>query len=204
VLSIPTFSSPDVNSFQDIARKFINMSVAMGKQKMIFDMRGNGGGNAILGYDMFKQVFPQADQEPFGATQFRAFDDLNTAGQMTAIFNKNKALLQVNESLYNDVLALNSVFNFEHTLDINNDAFSSWGQMFGPHARNNDQFTSILRYNFSDPISDTYPGFSLIGLLNDTESPDFQPFKPENMVMVSSLLPYSMAERKPDLWHCVY
>ena len=53
-------------------RDFIRMAVKDGKTKLIFDLRGNGGGNAILGYDSFKQVFPGAAQEPFGGTRYRA------------------------------------------------------------------------------------------------------------------------------------
>lgn len=45
MLSIPSYdSSPDVQSFQNVMRDFIRMCKTQGKTKMIFDMRGNGGG----------------------------------------------------------------------------------------------------------------------------------------------------------------
>ncbi|KAL5437208.1 hypothetical protein PMIN06_010610 [Paraphaeosphaeria minitans] len=91
-MSIPSYDSPDVQLFQNIMRDFIRMSVKAGKTKMIFDLRGNGGGNAILGYDSFKQVFPQADQEPFGGTRFRANDALNVVGEMTRNLDANKTV----------------------------------------------------------------------------------------------------------------
>lgn len=99
-MSIPSYSSPDVQLFQNIMRDFIRMSVKAGKTKMIFDLRGNGGGNAILGYDSFKQVFPQADQEPFGGTRFRANDALNIVGQMTQNFDANKTFAQTSPTTF--------------------------------------------------------------------------------------------------------
>lgn len=173
------------------------MSVKAGKTKLIFDLRGNGGGNAILGYDSFKQVFPQADQEPFGGTRFRANEVLNIVGQSTRDFNENKTLVQRNETAFveafgeltmRDIQLFTSSFNFKHQLDVDNVAVESWEQMFGPESANNDSYTPILRYNFSDEISYTYPGFSVIGYLenaNETDTP--QPFKAKDIVMVSAL-----------------
>lgn len=44
VLSLPSYESPDVQSYQNVMRDFIRMCKTQGKTKMIFDMRGNGGG----------------------------------------------------------------------------------------------------------------------------------------------------------------
>lgn len=46
VLSLPSYESPDVQSFQNVMRDFIRMCKTQGKTKMIFDMRGNGGGKS--------------------------------------------------------------------------------------------------------------------------------------------------------------
>lgn len=200
-MSMPSYESPDVQLYQNIMRNFIRMSVKAGKTKMIFDLRGNGGGNAILGYDSFKQVFPQANQEPFGGTRFRANDALNIVGKMTSDFDANKTFVQSNQTAFkeafgglslNDVFLFTSGFNFQHQLDVNEKAFNSWDQMFGPDTVNGDKFTSTLRYNFSDEVSYTYPDFSVIGFLknsNETSTP--QPFKAQDIVMVSwsSMLP---------------
>lgn len=194
-MSMPSYLSPDVQLYQNIMRDFIRMSVKAGKTKMIFDLRGNGGGNAILGHDSFKQVFPQADQQPFGGTRFRANDALNVVGQITRDFNANKTFVQKNPTQFkaafgqlsmNDVFLFTSGFSFQHQLDINDKAFGSWEEMFGPETVNADKFTSTLRYNFSDEASYTYAGFSVIGFLknaNETKTP--QPFKAQDIVMVS-------------------
>ncbi|KAF1970425.1 hypothetical protein BU23DRAFT_511669 [Bimuria novae-zelandiae CBS 107.79] len=194
VMSIPSYESPDVQLYQNLMRDFIRMSVKAGKTKMIFDLRGNGGGNAILGYDSFKQVFPQADQEPFGGSRFRANDALNMVGKITSDFNANKTFAQSNQTAFrgsfrpltkNDVVLFLSGFNFQHQLDVNNNALKSWEQMFGPETVNGDKFTTTLRYNFSDEASYTYQGFSVIGFLknaNETSTP--QPFKAHDIVML--------------------
>lgn len=175
-------------------RDFIRLSVKMGKTKLIFDLRGNGGGNAILGYDTFKQVFPQTDQEPFGATRYRANEAVNVVGMMTSEFAAGKTYVQSNQTAFVEafedsteegIILYTSSFNFEHQLDINNEPLESWEQMFGPERINADNFTKQTRYNFSDEPSYTYPGFSIIGYLNNTnETATPQPFKAENMVMV--------------------
>ncbi|RMZ70259.1 peptidase S41 family [Pyrenophora seminiperda CCB06] len=195
VLSIPSYESPDVQTFQNTMRDFIRMCQKAGKTKMIFDMRGNGGGNAILGYDTFKQVYPQASADPYGGTRFRAHDGFNSAGKITQDFLANKTYAQSNRTAFaqnfgrgttqQDVFSLVQPFNYQHTLDINNKAISNWSQIFGPVQANGDNFTTTLRYNFTDSLSTTYTGFSVIGFganLNETKTP--LPFKPQDMVML--------------------
>ncbi|ORY09755.1 hypothetical protein BCR34DRAFT_365903 [Clohesyomyces aquaticus] len=194
VLSIPSYESPNVQLFQNIMRDFIRMSVAAKKTKLVIDLRSNGGGNAILGYDTFKQVFPQREQEPFGASRYRANVALNITGQITSDFADGKTYVQNNETAFienfngttaNDIMLFTAPFNFHHQLDINNEDLSSWPEMFGPVQQNGDLFTSTIRYNFSDEPSYTYPGFSVIGFLNNTnETNTPQPFEAENMVML--------------------
>ena len=176
-------------------RDFIRMSQKAGKTKMIFDLRGNGGGNAILGYDTFKQVYPQETAEPYGGTRFRANDALNAAGNMTQDFLANKTYVQSNQTAFlesfgpgattDDVFALTAGFNYQHILDVDNNAIANWQQLFGPQQSNNDSFTTTLRYNFSDSVSTTYRGFSVIGYndnANETSTP--QPFRAQDMVML--------------------
>ena len=152
-------------------------------------------GNAILGYDTFKQVYPQADQDPFGGTRFRANDAIKAAYQLTGDFVNNKTFVQSNQTAFaqafgrgttaNDILGLTASFNFQHQLDVDNKAIATSDAAFGPQTANGDQFTTTIRYNFSDPISTSYQGFSVIGFdrnKNETSTP--QPFKAEDMVML--------------------
>lgn len=194
ILSIPSYESPDVQLFQNIMRDFIRQSKQQGKTKMIFDLRGNGGGNAILGYDSFKQVFPQREQEPFGGTRYRANEAINIVGKMTTEFAANKTFVQSNATAFaenfqgntqNDIILFTAGFNFEHQLTVQNTNYGSWEDLFGPEQLNGDSFTKTLRYNFSDEPSYTYPGFSVIGYLNNTnETQTPQPFRADDIVML--------------------
>jgi hypothetical protein len=176
-------------------RDFIRMAQKAGKTKMVFDLRGNGGGNAILGYDTFKQVYPQASAEPFGGTRFRANDALNSAGKITQDFLAHKTFAQGNETAFveafgqgatqGDVFGFTAGFNYQHILDVDNQDIQSWEKLFGPQQANGDTFTTTLRYNFSDSISTTYTGFSVIGFnenANETSTPP--PFQAQDMVML--------------------
>ncbi|XP_014555003.1 hypothetical protein COCVIDRAFT_103559 [Bipolaris victoriae FI3] len=195
VLSIPSYQAQSPQAFQNTMRNFIRMSRQLGKTKMIFDLRGNGGGNAILGYDTFKQVYPQAVAEPYGGTRYRANEALNIAGNITSSFLANTTYAQNNRTAFtealgadatdSDIFALSAPFNYQHTLDIDNKAIPSWLDLFGPVDIKDDKFTPILRYNFSDSVSTSYTGFSVIGYgenANETSTP--QPFRAEDMVML--------------------
>ncbi len=152
-------------------------------------------GNAILGYDTFKQVYPQADKDPFGGTRFRANDAIKAAYQMTGDFIANKTFVQGNQTAFvqafgqgitpDDIIGITASFNFEHQLDVNNQAIGTSDAAFGPQTANSDQFTTTIRYNFTDPVSTSYQGFSVIGFdqnQNETNTP--QPFQAQDMVMV--------------------
>jgi len=171
------------------------MCTKAGKTKMIFDMRGNGGGNAILGYDTFKQVYPEASADPYGGTRFRANDAFNSAGKITQDFLASKTYAQSNKTAFaqafgrgttqQDVFALAQPFNYQHILNIDNKVMTSWSELFGPVQANGDSFTTTLRYNFTDSLSTTYTGFSVIGFgenANETKTPT--PFKSQDMVML--------------------
>lgn len=177
------------------------MSKNAGKTKLVFDLRGNGGGHAMLGYDTFKQVFPQADQSPFGGTRYRTHEALDIVGRVTEDFAAGRTYAQNNETAFlegfaemthNDVLLFTSAFNYDLQLDADEDEFLSWEQLLGPQNHNGDTFSNILRYNFSDANSYAQPGFSIIGYLNNSnEAETPQPFEAKNMVMVSRIPEFS-------------
>lgn len=175
-------------------RDFLLKSSQANKTKLILDLRGNSGGNAILGYDTFKQLFPQAIHEPFGGTRIRVHEALHTVGNTTHEFAAGRTFAQGNQTAFaenfdgttpNDILLFTSPFNFEHQLDVDQQGFGSWEAMTGPQQLNGDEFSNLMRYNLSDVMSYGCPEFSVTGFLDNTNgTSEVQPFGAENIVMV--------------------
>jgi hypothetical protein len=72
VLAIPNFGPtngtgtnetvPEIET-QKMVRAFFADAVSKGKEKLIIDLRGNPGGTIDVGYDTFKQLFPDIGTE---------------------------------------------------------------------------------------------------------------------------------------------
>ena len=87
VLSVPTFKpagapNPDDYPFQNTLRSFLATAKAVGKTKLLIDIRGNGGGDVIDGYDMFKQLFPSPSVVPYSQTNMAAFPLFDILGDI--------------------------------------------------------------------------------------------------------------------------
>jgi len=103
VLSILSFDpkpSPATSGqeLQAVIQEFLAAAKIAGNTKLIIDLQSNGGGRILLGYDAFKQLFPNLD--PYGGSVFRAHDGLNFIGQglNDLIQNLNQAQLAPNNS----------------------------------------------------------------------------------------------------------
>ena len=56
VLSIPNFAPGNVSGFSDTVGRFLQLSTANGRQKIVIDLQQNYGGYQLLATDVFKQV----------------------------------------------------------------------------------------------------------------------------------------------------
>ena len=186
VLSVPSFQgsgSGGIPEFQQVAQTFLTESKAAGKTKLVIDLSANGGGTILLGYDLFKQLFPQPEYVPYGESRFRAHEAFNIIGQVTS---DAAALLpkDPNNSSYEEAEGNNP---FVYFADLNPALrqYDSWPEVYGPHEFYGDNFSSILRYNISNPalLADFAPGINITGYENRTGFT--QPFAREDLVMVS-------------------
>jgi hypothetical protein len=191
VLSVPSFVGlfTEEASFQDTATKFIAAAVAAGKTKLVIDVSANGGGAIPQGYNLFKNLFPSL--EPYGATRFRAHEAFNIMGETVSAAagpkypwdNLTAIVLGVeNSTVLDDFYA--TPFDYRADLDINGSDFTSWAEKYGPHEYNGDLFTSIIRWNLSDPTEIYTSGIIVDGYQNRTNIPPSQPFAPEDIVIV--------------------
>ncbi|KAL1623849.1 hypothetical protein SLS54_004312 [Diplodia seriata] len=185
VLSVPSFvstSSAELD-FQRIGTSFILGAKAAGKTKLIVDLSANGGGTILQGYDLFKQLFPSL--LPYGGTRFRAHETLDLLGQkfsyLSEGFPRDPEIVQENYTMADIV---SSVFNYRTDTDVDYKPFTSWAEKFGPHANEYDNFTSIIRWNMSDPLNILNSGgIEISGYGNRSNFTD-QPFESTNIVLL--------------------
>ncbi|KAF2660809.1 hypothetical protein K491DRAFT_711398 [Lophiostoma macrostomum CBS 122681] len=168
---------------QKMVRAFFADAVSKGKEKLIIDLRGNGGGTIDVGFDLFKQLFP--DQDPFGGTRYRAHEahQLFSAAVTSAL--NNNTLKAMNETVYDTIEDSYGVFDYRNVRDANGSSFTSFWDYYGPYENNNDTFTSIRRYNYSNIPGGYTSGsdFNVTGYLSEAPAPP-QPFKAENIILV--------------------
>ena len=153
---------------QAVIRAFLNESRKAGMTKLIVDLQANGGGDIFSGFDAFKQLFPTI--APFGASRLRATPAANYMGEVFSA-----------AGVYNDTL--NTLYQFQSSLDVNNHAFSNWNAEDGPVTIYGDNFTQELRYNFSDPVVEFNAGLNVSGYLDESNLPP-QLFQSEDIVLL--------------------
>ena len=157
VLKIISFSNPQSdgetrfnNEFQATVASFLRQCISSKKQKLIIDLRENGGGNTNLLLDAFMQLFP--DMEPFSGQRYRSSDIFNKIGDAAnEIYTTPK--LQSKYQSYMDETIQNSNFyrywSWWHFRNAEGNNFSGWDQYNGPLSLNGDKFTATNRYNVS-------------------------------------------------------
>lgn len=179
VLMIQTFnteSTEDAVEFQEIVEEYINEAKDRGAKKHIIDVRTNGGGKILLGYDTYLQFFPS--QEPQLMSRYRGHESTELIGEQisTLPFNSQTGEL------------FTSPYNYHAYLDKDNKAYDSWDDMYGPAEFNNDKFTNLLRYNLSDPLTTSSDRFSIgVTMTGYGDRSDIKedPFKKEDIIILS-------------------
>ncbi|KAG9696194.1 hypothetical protein KCU95_g4457, partial [Aureobasidium melanogenum] len=155
ILSVPSFSAVDEIEFENVVRQFLATADDEERTKLVIDLRGNGGGDIFLAYDLFRQLFPT--ETPYGAGNHRASELHNATGRVAS---KNIDQLR---AAYPDLVkagvdgvVLNS-FNYREPLTVDNEQFTSWEDFFGPHENDRGNFTSLNRFNLTDISATTVP-----------------------------------------------
>ncbi|KAF2280549.1 uncharacterized protein EI97DRAFT_439551 [Westerdykella ornata] len=190
VLSIPSFqptSDAGVEEFQDLIGQFLERASKAGKTRLVIDLRGNGGGFANLGYDLFKQLFPEED--PWVATRFRANEAFDILGQFLeaalqdVTYEIALADFKTNGLDGNIAFAYQTMFNYKVPLTVDGKNFTSWAQYFGPHEVNGDKVTTVARKDFNNFFSDDL-AFDVTGYASRAGKLKKQFFKGDSIVML--------------------
>ncbi|KAI9689307.1 MAG: hypothetical protein M1822_009957 [Bathelium mastoideum] len=182
VLSVPSFVGLDSaeQEFQFVNQQFIADALAANKTKLIIDVSANAGGTILQGYDLFKQLFPQ--YLPYGATRFRAHQGFDLIGEkFSEVSTQFPRSLDLNDTVEG---IISSVFDYQTDANISYQPFTSWPVKYGPHEYNGDNFTSIIRWNLSDPVS-IVGGSDIVvsGYLNRSNVTT-EPFARDNVIIV--------------------
>lgn len=187
VLSVPSFVGlgSAEETFQQVATDFIAAAVAAGKTKLVIDVSANGGGTILQGYSLFKNLFPALD--PYGATRFRAHQAFDIIGEVVSevagpVYPWNYTATDPTDIVLDDFLG--SPFDYRADVDIDGQPFQSWPEKYGPHEYNGDNFTSIIRWNLSDPTTIYTSGIIVDGYQNRSAIPLAMPFAASDIVIL--------------------
>jgi hypothetical protein len=159
VLKMITFypeDDPFGNNFLSTIRTFLAKCVEAKKQKLIIDLRENGGGATNLLFDAFMQLFPR--ELPFSAQWYRATEEFTAIGNAVSKIQNSPEF----SASYEDIAdgGVEQVFRFWsywHFLTAQNKNFKSWDEFKGPHKNNGDLYTTVFRYNVRSPFPPSDP-----------------------------------------------
>jgi hypothetical protein len=180
VLMIQTFNTPDSSSaeeFQLVVQEFLAQCVERKTKRVVIDLRGNGGGKILLGYDTFKQFFPK--EEPQLLSRYRGHDASQVLGESLSSY---RTITTLNGDFFT------SPFNYNSYLDKDLQAFDNWQDMYPPDTFNKDKFTSLLRYNLSDPATTSSQRYSIgISITGYQDRTNFTtaPFDKDSIILLT-------------------
>lgn len=185
VLTMVSFDPNFAAEFQNVIETLIAEAKAAGKTKIVIDLSSNGGGDILLGYDAFRQFFPQIVQDGF--SRFRKHERFDIASKGISEYSAN---FTNSSSSSTDYLAYQSALNFRYDLNQTDGPFLTYEDKFKPQQFNGDNFTQIMRWNLEDDVTTVNPvwgiGTTITGYgyrKNFT-----QPFAAENIIMASKVL----------------
>jgi hypothetical protein len=176
VLTLRSFSPVDIRSFQSNLTEFLHICVLHGKEHLILDIQSNGGGNIGLGYDVFKQLFP--DTEPYAAGNLRSHDQLSVMGEFFT--QRAHDVLRDTGSIQNYTAV--GGYSFFDARAFNNSSgqkFDSWDKFNGPILRHGDNFTNLALLDIENTDYENY----LSGITFN--EPPIQPFLRENIIILA-------------------
>ncbi|KAH8731735.1 peptidase S41 family protein-like protein [Phaeosphaeriaceae sp. PMI808] len=180
VLVVQTFNTDDdagAREFQRVIQRYIAEAKTRGVAKHIIDVRTNGGGKVLSGYDMYLQFFPS--KAPQAQSRYRGH-------RASEVFGKSISSFTV--PTVSNAEFFTSPFSNDAYLSTNLTKFLDWNAMYPPTHFNGDTFTSLLKYNLSDPLTTSNQRLA-VGIVptgygnraNFTEDP----FRAEDLLILS-------------------
>ncbi|KAF3912792.1 hypothetical protein ABW20_dc0110127 [Dactylellina cionopaga] len=206
IMDITGFAPDDPNAqfaphaVQAAVEFFLAEAKRRGTERLIIDVRGNGGGYVNMGYDMYKQLFPMS--EPYSGTRLRNHPaSLRIAQAFTQLVNEDvingliqnigggmgENLSRAQLSTYN-IATYASLSNLDQFLNLDEDSkpFSDFGDFFGPAEIYGDQFTNIITYNLNNTIAVGDLSYDITGYGDRASYRNNEPpFAAENIILLT-------------------
>ncbi|KAF6830567.1 hypothetical protein CPLU01_07257 [Colletotrichum plurivorum] len=184
VIVLTAFDGEDYVEFQAVVRDFFAAALAAGKTKLVVDFQQNTGGQVLLGYDFFRQLFPQTLQDGF--SRWKVNDLFNAISEIVSDFVEGIDLYTSDQSVI--ISWANTWFNWRHDLNLTNQPFTSYEDKFAPRVFENTPYTANMRWDLASPFETwnaTYGmGIEITGYGNLSDVA--QPFEPENIVILQN------------------
>lgn len=178
VLAIRDFDPGSPAEFQAIVHDFLLQAKKAGKQKMVLDLQGNGGGVILLAYDLFRQFFPKMQED--GLSRWRLNDDLLAMARATS--DKLKGFNGHTSDDMTLVTLSRTWFDYRFDLNSSLSRFPSFDAKYPP----GEGYSADMAWDLSDTISTSNKtlgiGISINGfgpLMNAT-----QLFNPEDIILL--------------------
>ncbi|EPS38115.1 hypothetical protein H072_8146 [Dactylellina haptotyla CBS 200.50] len=188
------------HAVQAAVQMFLAEAKRRNMDKLIIDVRGNGGGYVNMGYDLYKQLFPPSD--PYSGTRLRyhpasekiaeAFTQLvnedvinNLVRAIGGGMGQNLSTNQLNSYNLASYASLSNLDQFLN-LDENGQPFTSFSDFIGPVNIYGGQFTNIITYNLNNLLAVGDLSYDITGY-GDRASfrNNDPPFAAENIVLLT-------------------
>jgi hypothetical protein len=197
VISLLAFESQDFVEFQRVEQKFLADAVRDGKTKLVVDLSANGGGYILQGYDLFRQLFPNIIQD--GYTRWRESDTFLTIAQ---IYSDQSANFTAGSASVENIKQYETTFNKGYDLNFTNQPFLTFADKFAPHVYKGDNYTALMRWNLTDPLTTSDVNFGVgTDITGYNSRTNFtQPFLPENIILVCTFIQKNYLLTFPSFW----
>ncbi|QPH04751.1 hypothetical protein C2857_002008 [Epichloe festucae Fl1] len=182
VIALTSFAPKSFAEFQAVTSDFLREASAAGKKKLVIDFQNNPGGYILLGYDFFRQLFPKTVQD--GNSRWKQSKSFASLARVVsdAVKNVNPAT----ETDHDLLQAYMSVGNYRYDLNLTDENFATFADKFAPRVYKNTEYTALMRWNVSDPLTTINKTFG-IGIHISGYGPRTnldQCFKPEDIIML--------------------
>ncbi|XP_044715590.1 peptidase S41 family protein ustP [Hirsutella rhossiliensis] len=158
-------------TYANVAKDIIAKAKASGRNKLILDVSGNGGGSPIRFLNIFKVLFP--GQFPFDALRFRRSPATDILTKVFGALNRTDAASLQTGLAFPAMVAPDQVHGFQTASDILGDERPQLGV----------EVSAVYTLNFTLASTEQDP---LEGFVPPSTTFDTAPFKPEDILVVGN------------------